>query len=318
MSDLWREALPGVWRIDVLHPDAGQTCCYLLAAKGEGALIDCGAKIGVPVILDAVSAAGLRREEIRHIIVTHAHLDHAGAAGELMRHFPRAILGGHSSAIKHLTNPDAKLLPAVRDLYGEKFFAEHYEGVVAAEESRARVLADDETISFGGRELQILHTPGHAWHHLSVYDAAGGVFFAGDAFGVSFPDVCRGGEILIAPVMPPTQFNPEAARRTLQRLRALDAGHAALTHFDVAPNSPALADRQLAALDEWEETARAIAEKDGDFYRRFRASLEEWYRKTAPGLDSAALLRRHAGDIHLTASGFAHLHDKKFPQSAAN
>ncbi len=313
-----RESLPGVWRVDVLHPAAGQTCCYLLAEKGEGALIDCGAKNGVRAILDAVSAAGLRREEIRQIIVTHAHLDHAGAAGELLRHFPRATLGGHPSAIKHLTNPDAKLLPAVRGLYGEKFFAAHYEGVVAAGESRARILADGEIVAFGGRELKILHTPGHAWHHLSVSDAAGGVFFAGDAFGVSFPDVNCGGELLIAPVMPPTQFHPEEARRTLRRLRELDAGHVALSHFDVAPYSPSLADRQIAALDGWESAAREIAEKGGDFYPQFRAHLEEWYRTAARDLDSAAVARRHAGDIHLTASGFAHLHKKEFPQSAAH
>ena len=315
-SDLWREALPGVRRIDVLHPAAGQTCCYLLAEKGEGALIDCGAKNGVRPILDAVADAGLQREDVRWIIATHAHLDHAGAAGELMQHFPQATLGGHPDAIKHLTNPEAKLLPAVRDLYGEKFFAAQYEGVVAADESRARALADGENISFAGRELAILHTPGHAWHHLSVYDSAGGVFFAGDAFGVSFPDVGRGNGVFIVPVMPPTQFHPEEARRTLRRLRDLDAAHAALAHFDVAPCSPSLADMQIAALDEWEAAAQKIAEDSGDdFYGRFRAHLNEWYQTAARDFDAAAVARRHAHDIHLTVSGFAHLHKKPFGDS---
>lgn len=305
-NNLFREALPGVWRIDVLHPAAGQTCCYLLAANGEGALIDCGAKNGVAVIQSAIAAANLRAENIKWIIPTHAHLDHAGATGELMQLCPNATMGAHASAVKHLTNPDEKLLPAVRGLYGDKFFAAQYEGFVASPKDRSRELQDGEIVSFGGRELQILHTPGHAWHHISVYDRAGEVFYAGDAFGVSFPEDNSGGELFIAPVMPPTQFHPDAAKKTVLRLRELNAAHAALAHFDIIPCTPSLADSQIAALNAWEEKADEIANGGGDFYMQFRAYLNEWY---------GDLARRHATDIHLTASGYAHLHNAKFPRS---
>ena len=314
MHKPWRESLPGIRRVDVFHPAAGHTCCYLLADKNEGALIDCGAKNGIGAIIESVADAGLQNEDIRWIIATHAHLDHAGAAGELMRRFPRATLGGHPSAVKHLTNPDARLLPAVRSLYGEKFYAEQYGDIPAVPESRARAFADDEKISFAGRELTILYTPGHAWHHISIYDESGGVFFAGDAYGVSFSDIKTGGDIFIPPVMPPTQFSPESAKQTLRRLRDLNASHAALSHFDVVRNAPSLAESQIAALEEWESAAQKIAASDEDFYKSFRAYLQKWYENAA-GVSPEVISRFHDGDMRLTACGFAHLHGKFQPPS---
>ncbi|MBE8157872.1 MAG: MBL fold metallo-hydrolase, partial [Betaproteobacteria bacterium] len=192
-----RESLPGVWRVDVIHPVAGQTCCYLLVEKGEGALVDCGAKKGIRFVLDAVAAAGLRPEQIRHIIPTHAHMDHAGAAGELLHHFPEAVLSAHPSTVKHLVNPEERLLPAVRRLYGDVFFAAEYEGLAAVPAARARAAADGETLRVGGLELQILYTPGHAWNHISVYVAARGLIFTGDAFGVSYSEDATDGEHFI-------------------------------------------------------------------------------------------------------------------------
>ncbi|MGI9307189.1 MAG: MBL fold metallo-hydrolase [Gammaproteobacteria bacterium] len=319
MSDSWRETLPGVWRIDVFHPAPEHTCCYLLVKNGEGALLDCGAKKGVSSVLSAVAAAGLAREDIRWIIPTHAHLDHAGAAGALMRHFSAATLGAHPSTVKHLVNPHERLLPAAEKLYGEKFFNEQYAGAEAVPKSRAKSFADGENADLGGEALRIIYSPGHAWHHAAVYAESRGVLFAGDSYGVSFPGIGADGEIFIVPVMPPTQFNPEAARRTLENLRELDAPHAALAHFGIAANSPALADRQIAALEEWTEKARKVAETGGQFYPQFREYLRGWYADAAAGIDidSAALLRGHAQDIHLTACGFAHWLEKENAAPAA-
>ena len=311
MSAESRESLPGIWRIDVLHPLAGKTCCYLLIHQDEAALIDCGAQNGIPAILSTVAAVGLAAEQIKWIIPTHVHLDHAGATGALSQHFPNATVGGHADTIKHLLSPHDKLLSAVRTLYGDKFYTEHYGEVVAIAAARAKILADNETIMVGGRQLTILHTPGHAWHHLSVYDASGGVFFAGDAYGVSFADVNQDA-IFIAPVMPPTQFNPPAARQTLRRLQGLDAEYAALAHFDIIKNSAELADRQIAILDEWEAAANNLSPGD-KFYTQFRRYLHEWYQ-TAANFSAEKVTQYYSGDIHLTASGYAHWRNKSpFP-----
>ena len=304
MSELWEEPLPGVWRVDVSHPVPGQTCCYLLAQNGEGALVDCGAKKGVDAVKNAVADAGLRPGQIRYIIPTHAHLDHAGAAGELAQYFSEAEVAAHPSTVKHLINPEERLLPAVRQLYGDVFFKSEYEGMAAVPANRARALADGDVLSLGGLELRILYTPGHAWNHISVYAPERKLIFTGDAFGVSYPGEESAGEIFIVPVTPPTQFNAEAMRATVAKIKNLGAAHAALAHFGVIENSPALADKQTAALDEWEKSAGEIAQKGGDYYAQINSYLEGWFKKQTG--DGAALFRRHKGDIHLTVSGFVH------------
>lgn len=314
MSTPWRESPPGVWCIDVFHPSEGQTCCYLLVEKGAGAIIDCGAKNGVGAIKDAVTASGLKPEEIQWIIPTHVHLDHAGAAGELMSFFPRATLGGHESTMRHLCAPHRRLIPAVRGLYGEQFYNAQYGELMEVPESRASPLSEGETIKVGERSLEILHTPGHAWNHVSIYDRERGIFFAGDAYGVSFADI-RADNIFIPPVMPPSQFNPEAAKSTLSRLKNMDASHAALAHFGMVENAPEFADFQISTLDEWESKARSIADAD-DFHTQFTGYLREWYKQVASGADEKMFMRRHGGDIHLNACGFAHLCEKPFPKPA--
>ena len=311
MSTPWRESPSGVWCIDVFHPSEGQTCCYLLVEKDAGAIIDCGGKNGIGGIKEAVVAAGLKPEDIQWIIPTHAHLDHAAAAGELMSFFPRATLGGHESTVKHLCNPQKRLVPAVRGLYGEQFYNSQYGELLAVPESRTRSLSEGDTITVGTRSLEILYTPGHAWHHISVYDRERGMFFAGDAYGVSFADV-RADNVFIPPVMPPSQFNPDAAKTTLSRLKNIDASYAALAHFGIVDNAPEFADFQISTLDEWESKARSLV-GENDFHSQFTQYLREWYKKAAPGADEEVFLRRHGGDIHLNACGFAHLCKQPFP-----
>lgn len=310
MSESWREVCCGVWRIDVFHPQADKTCCYLIAESDRGVLIDCGATNGINSIMGAIAAAGLRPQQIEWLLATHAHLDHAGAAGQLMRdHLPNATLGAHASALRHLTEPADKLLPAVRTLFGGQFYDEQYAGIVAVEKSRTQELADNQIITVGGCQLQILHTPGHAWHHLCAYDPAHDLLYAGDAYGVSYRALDRDKAAFIAPVMPPNQFCPKTMRQSLRRLRELSAARVALAHFDVIDNTAALADVQIAAIDDWEKQARQIAQEQPDKFKPlFAEYLRGWYKQTATahGFDGEAVAQRHAHDIHLSLNGFAH------------
>ncbi len=313
MSNSWSEVLPGIWRIDVFHSIAERTCCYLLVDKESAALIDCGAKSGIPSIMESLDAIGVAKEQIQWIIATHAHMDHVGAAGELLQHFPNAVLAGHESGLTHLISPDAKLIPAVRSLFGEKFYTSQYADIIPAEESRTKVIADNDVLMVGDRKLNILYTPGHAWHHVSIYDEANSLFYAGDAYGTSFAEVYGTKTPLIAPVMPPNQFNPQAMCDSLVRLKSLNARHVALTHFGIIANSPDLADKQIQAIEEWVAAAEQLAENPANFSTAFADYLKKWYHTAATnaGYDADAALQAHATDIMLSVKGFQYLMERR-------
>ena len=308
-SKLHRKLADGVWQIDVLHPAAGKTCCYLLTGGGEGALVDCGAKNGIPAILEAVAAAGLTPERLRWIVATHAHMDHAGAAGELLGHFPEAILAAHPSALRHLINPADKLEAAVRALYGGKFYDEHYGEIIPAAAERTHALEHDSEIRLGGRRLAMLHTPGHAWHHLIVYEKSERMFYAGDSYGTCFAKN-KSGTPMPMPVMPPNQFDPEAMRDSLMRIKSLKAETAALSHFGTIADSPALADRQSEIIGEWMEASRRIFSEGGaaNFADSFGGYLKKWHQAAAEaaGLPADSLQTAHAHDMMLNVKGFQH------------
>ena len=311
----------GAFRVDVAYPGPAHTCGYLLVQDGFAALVDCGAKEGSAAVLSALSTCGLKPEAVEWLIVTHAHLDHAGSAGQLMRELPNAIFAGHPSAVKHLVDPDAALAPAARRLYGGSFFDQYYGELLPIATDRTRTLEDGEEILLGGRRpLCALHTPGHAWHHLSIYDPSESLLCAGDAFGVSYSDIRQGEDILIVPVMPPNQFNPEAMAESLRRIRNSGAKWAGLAHFDVVPVNDATTDMQLAALDEWLAVAeKKYAESPEDFTKTMTDFIMNWIGELAGrlGLDLRKVAERHKMDTFLSVRGFEYLLKKRAAESEA-
>ena len=241
--------------VDTLYVRPGLAACYLAVADGEAMLVDCGGKNAPAQIAAALAQIGA---ELTTIVVTHVHLDHSAAAGELLRRYPRATLRAHEAALPHLIDPNAKLVPAARALYGGAFFGEHYGEVVPVDAARARVLVDGESIWEKGEFApRAIHTPGHAWHHLSVWDESTRVVITGDSFGISYPDFDVDGRELILPAMPPSQIDPPALRASLAKIAALQPRAVALTHFGERPFAPSLIDQQ----SQWLDKMLALGEK---------------------------------------------------------
>ena len=302
-----RRVADGVFRADVCYPKPESTAAYLVADGGRGALIDCGAKAGVPVIAAMVEAAGLAPEELDFIIPTHAHLDHCAAAGRLAQMFPRAVVAAHPAAAKHLRDPGDKLVPAARGLYGDEFFEGHYDDVLPVPADRMREMEDDGTLQVGGRTLRTPHTPGHAWHHLSVWDESGGIVFPGDSMGVSYRnfDAESGGRPVAPPSTPPNQFNPEATRASIERQRDLRPEWIAFAHFDPAPFSPEMAEWTLALLERWIADAQKLDLSDGDdqaLTARLTMQMREALAEMA-GADIGRTAERFRLDMRLCAPG---------------
>jgi glyoxylase-like metal-dependent hydrolase (beta-lactamase superfamily II) len=174
-------------------------------------------------IADGVAGAGLDPADLAWIVVTHIHLDHAGGVGDLVRTFPNATVVVHPAGARHLVDP-ARLLASSARVYGP-LMETVYGGLTPVEASRIKAAEDGEVIDLGGRRLELLHAPGHAKHHLAVFEPDQGTLFAGDGVGVLLPRTACSARRRRRRLRPrPRRGQPSPVRRT-------QPGHLVLTHF---------------------------------------------------------------------------------------
>ncbi len=175
---------------------------------GDGALIEPGPGAAIPTVRQALEHLGLGR--LAYIIPTHIHVDHAGGAGALAALCPAATVLVHPLGVRHLAHP-ARLIEITERIYGSDF--ETRSGtVLPVPRSRLRAVADGEIIALGSRELQFIHAPGHASHHLAILDRSQLGLFCGEALGVP-PH--------LLPSAAPYSFDEESYLLTLENLRRL-------------------------------------------------------------------------------------------------
>lgn len=265
--------------------ETGVAACYLLEDRGRAAFVETNTVAAVPRLLAALAEAGLPPEQVDLVVVTHAHLDHAGGAGELLRYLPNAVVLTHPKAAPHLIDP-SRIRAGATEVYGEARFAELYGELVPIPPERVRAMEDGAQAWLADRPLHFLHTRGHANHHLVVHDPRGDAVFTGDAFGIVYPYLQGEGTVAF-PSTTPTDFDAEAAVASVDRIAGLRTGRVFPTHMgeqrDVAGIADALR-RQLRVLGE--AVDRADAEGlDGEALDAHFAAL------AAEGLD--AELRAH-------------------------
>lgn len=223
----------------------GYTAAFILPGE-PGAVLETAASPTADRIIEGVNRAGLDRDDVRYIFVTHIHLDHCGAAWKLLEAFPMAELVVHQRGASYLTDPDrvAKLMASVERAVGAERM-DHYGTFEPVDETRVLRVEGGETFDVGDRTLEVHDAPGHAPHHYVVYDADHRMLYAGDALGIRLD---RDGPVL--QTTPPPGFDHDAWRMTVDRIEKLDARKVVLTHF--------------GAFDA------------GEHIRRFRAGLTEW------------------------------------------
>tara|TARA_R110000823_G_scaffold291009_6_gene409351 strand:+ start:11994 stop:12944 length:951 start_codon:yes stop_codon:yes gene_type:complete len=244
----------GIVCIDANYVAPGMACFYLLEAVGEYALIETGTSRSVENLQRLLGARGIAAEQIRYIIPTHVHLDHAGGAGLMMQCFPGAQLLVHPRGERHMADPE-RLVTASRAVYGDELFADLYGEVLPVPAARILAMHDGDSVQLGDRRLEFRHTPGHALHHFCVWDAQSRGWFSGDMFGLCYA-WCRfpGGD-LVLPSTTPTQFDPEAYLASLTLLHSYAPRQMYLTHYgaiDYHPEKSRMLASQIA-------TYRALA-----------------------------------------------------------
>lgn len=297
----------GIHTIDTALQRDQFDAAYLLVEKGRGAFIDCGTALALPQMLAAVADAGLQPTDIDWLILTHVHLDHAGGAGVLMQQLPNARLLVHPRGASHMTDP-TRLLAGATAVYGEAEIARSYGQVLPVAEERVVVAEDGHTVSLAGRELLCIDTPGHARHHLCVWDAHSRSWFTGDTFGLSYRELDSARGAFIVPTSSPVQFEPEPLRASIRRMLSYSPVAMYLTHYGRVTDVARLAndlDEQIVAM------AGIALHCDGrsDRHRCLVAALTAFYLERAQAhgctLDDAAVINVLAMDIELNAQGLA-------------
>jgi glyoxylase-like metal-dependent hydrolase (beta-lactamase superfamily II) len=203
---------------------------YLIVERGRAAFVDAGTNHSVPRLLAALAAAELDVDAVDYVIPTHVHLDHAGGVGLLMQHLPCARLVVHPRGARHLAGP-AHLIRSATSVYGAEEIERSYGTLVPVDTARMVTTQDGMTIELAGRPLQFLHTPGHAMHHHCIWDATSRGVFTGDTFGLSYREFDTAMGAWIMPTTTPVQFQPEALRRSIERMLAFSPQRLLLTHY---------------------------------------------------------------------------------------
>lgn len=240
----------------------GRTGTYVIDEE-QLTIIETGPSPSVPYILEGLKQLQLNTADVKYIIVTHIHLDHAGGAGRLLQHCPNAEVIVHPRGARHLADP-SRLIAGARAVYGEKF-DQLFDPVVPVPEDRLVIKEDGDTLSIGAnRTLHFWDTPGHAAHHFSMYDPVSNGIFAGDNVGIRFHHTEDVNVTFYIPSTSPNQFDPEAMMRSMQKFRESGAERLYLGHFGMTSD----VEQAYEQVSDWiprfvEQGKEALAENEG-------------------------------------------------------
>ena len=297
----------GIHTIDTGFVRPQFDAAYLIVENGRGAFIDCGTNHSVPRMLAALDVAGLAPTNVDWLILTHVHLDHAGGAGDLIAQLPNAKLVVHPRGARHMIDPSA-LWAGASAVYGEAVMEQTYGRLRPIPAGRVIEAPDGHVVDLAGRPLLCIDTPGHAKHHLTVYDACANACFTGDVFGLSYREFDTGNGPFILPTTSPVQFDPDALHASIDRLLALQPEAMYLTHYNRVENVAKLAADLHVQIDAMVALAHA-ARGRLDRHAALTASLTDLYagRAEAHGWRQGreALCRLLGMDIELNAQGLA-------------
>jgi glyoxylase-like metal-dependent hydrolase (beta-lactamase superfamily II) len=278
-----------------------------LVLDGENgyALVDPGPAVTLPTLRAKLLALGVPISEISTLLLTHIHLDHAGATGSLVKENPGIQVYVHEKGAPHLADP-TKLLSSARRLYGDAMDRMWGE-FVAVPESNLHILKGGEHLRVGSHALEVLYTPGHASHHVSYLDASDGTVFAGDTTGLRLSN-----RPVVSPVTPPPDIDLELWEASLRQIEARSPKRLFLTHFGFADR----VDWHFAELRRqhrlWAERVRASLANAGDDSARiatFVGSVTDDFRRVLPA-EECVLYERIAG-LALSWQGLARYWRKK-------
>jgi glyoxylase-like metal-dependent hydrolase (beta-lactamase superfamily II) len=224
----------------------GIVAAFQLGTGDDIALIEVGPGSTSQALLQALNDSGIGLEQVRHLLVTHVHLDHAGAAGLLLERMPNARLYVHEIGAPHLIDP-SKLIASATRIYG-KLMDRLWGAIIPVPADRVVTLRDNQVLELAGRRLQVLYTPGHAVHHVTFRDLASGEMFVGDVAGARMQ-----GCDYVRPPTPPPDLDLDAWDASLDRINSLNPTALYVTHFGRFGDTRRQVEELRRRLRSWEE-----------------------------------------------------------------
>jgi glyoxylase-like metal-dependent hydrolase (beta-lactamase superfamily II) len=261
--------IPEIIATAVLHGSAGV------------ALIDPGPSTTLDSLKQSLRRKGISIDDVRQILLTHIHLDHAGATGSLVRENPTIDVFVHERGAPHMIEP-SKLLASAGRLYGADM-GRLWGDFLPVPADRVRALKGEERITAGARELEVAYTPGHASHHVSYFDSSSRVAFVGDTAGIRGQD-----RDYVMPPTPPPDIDLDAWRVSEDRILSWDPDTLFLTHFGPFHGARMHFQEMTARLDVWSRIVRRLL-TDG--------SLDEEQRLQAFMNEALLDLKRKVGEV---------------------
>jgi glyoxylase-like metal-dependent hydrolase (beta-lactamase superfamily II) len=282
----------------------------LMLAGEQKFLIDPGPASTLPTLELELASRGIEVADLDAILLTHIHLDHAGATGSLLRKNPRIKVYVHAKGAAHLIDPEKLLNSAVR-LYGDRMQALYGE-FLPVPATNLEVLEGGETLQFDDRELRVLYTPGHASHHVTFFDTAEKVAFVGDTAGI-----CVEGNPFILPATPPPDIDVELWNSSLDAIAALQPDRLFLTHFGFSDHPARHIALYRECLRRWSDlvgTLLSTTNDEAQAMAAFSAAVNAETARTLPIEEAQHYVFN--GALNLSWLGLARYHRKRASAAA--
>jgi glyoxylase-like metal-dependent hydrolase (beta-lactamase superfamily II) len=270
-----------IWQVDLEERGIpGWTAGYLI--KGEGTsgwmLIETGPASSAERLFDAANIIGISPQQVKHIGVTHIHLDHAGGLGVVSSYFRDAKIWAHPVGKRHLVEP-SRLIEGSRAVYGDQRMQEYGE-VLPVPEGRFCPVTEGKIISLGGRTIELWETPGHARHHLCFFDQKTKGIFSGDAAGVYAPRLSKLlNHPVIRPATPGPDFKGELMLQNLYRFARSEAQNIYFTHFGAASPAQLLIELVTGQLLIHMQMAKDYLKEEDDPVHKLGRGLQDGIKK---------------------------------------
>ncbi|MCL2876747.1 MAG: MBL fold metallo-hydrolase [Betaproteobacteria bacterium] len=293
-----------IYAVDSGFARPGLAAVHLIVEKGRVAVVDTTHNDSLPRFLDALAELGLMPEAVDYIFLTHVHLDHAGGSGAYMARLPNAKLVVHPDGARHMIDP-SRLYASTLEVYGPEKTHYLYGELIPVPADRVIEAGDGQVFSLAGRLLKCLYTPGHARHHLCLWDERAHACFAGDTFGIAYRELYVDGEPFLIPATTPTQFDPEVLKDSIRRLLALQPDAMYLTHFSRVDGVERLGEQLLRRIDDFVALAEAAPGAGEDRKNAIYAAIERYMLAEAPAMRREGVVPMLSVDMELNAQGLA-------------